>query len=126
MKKMLEILKRIYLVLRKKNWYKCAMCGKIFKSGWSEEEAKEEYKQNFPNDKEMKLEIDLVCDDCYKLLPISLSNTSPELDKGFSIFLKSIVDDPDFFGCNLKIDDIGEPLGYIQADYIKKEKERED
>ncbi len=42
----------------------CGRCEKEFQKGWSDEEAKAEYKKNFP-DTQGDAE-DLVCDPCYK------------------------------------------------------------
>ena len=48
----------------KYNEYKCAMCGNIYKKGWSEEDAiaeKNELFGNIPIE-----ECDIICDDCFK------------------------------------------------------------
>jgi len=49
-------------------WYRCDSCGKIYKKGASEDEMKKEYKENFPNDPEMKIPRAIFCDDCYQKL----------------------------------------------------------
>jgi hypothetical protein len=52
---------------------KCAYCHKRFRCGWSDEEAEEELKKNFPY--AAKQDCDLVCDDCYKLYCASLTRS---------------------------------------------------
>ena len=48
-----------------KPWqYKCCICGGIFFSNWTEEEAKAELKENFGVDKQP--EDGIACDDCYR------------------------------------------------------------
>jgi len=50
-----------------KNEYQCAMCGNIYKKGWSDEESEAEAKEIFgkhPNDWSDKKSI--ICDDCFK------------------------------------------------------------
>lgn len=43
--------------------FTCSGCGETFEKGWSEEEARNEFAEVFPN---MKIEeACLVCDDCY-------------------------------------------------------------
>lgn len=54
--------------------YTCANCGEEFESGWSNEEAMEEYKKNFPWSAELRVETDLVCDDCYKKMMEDFNN----------------------------------------------------
>jgi DNA-directed RNA polymerase subunit RPC12/RpoP len=44
--------------------YKCSMCGEVFESLWSDEEAIEETHENF-GDYEIE-DCAVVCDDCYK------------------------------------------------------------
>ena len=44
--------------------YKCEECGKTFKQGWSDEEAKQEAKDTF-GIKDC-YDMAVVCDDCYK------------------------------------------------------------
>ena len=44
------------------------MCKGEFESGWTDEEAKEELKENF--DGESTDDCDVVCDDCYKAVTI--------------------------------------------------------
>ena len=58
-----------------KNEYKCDMCGEIFESGWSDEEAKQEAEDIFgkPVD-DWKSGQSIVCDDCFK----KINPTSPE------------------------------------------------
>jgi DNA-directed RNA polymerase subunit RPC12/RpoP len=46
--------------------YVCAMCGETFISGWSEEEARAEYAQNFPGSTED--DRGSACDDCYEMI----------------------------------------------------------
>ena len=43
--------------------YRCAECGKIYKKGWTDEEAMEELGENFPGRSIGGCII--VCDDCY-------------------------------------------------------------
>ena len=48
----------------KKNEYKCAMCGEVYKKGWSDEEAKKEMLElwgDLPEEEQ-----GIVCDDCFK------------------------------------------------------------
>lgn len=45
--------------------FRCAMCGGIFRKGWSEEEAvAEAIAQGFVN-----VPLEIVCDDCYATTP---------------------------------------------------------
>ena len=47
----------------KENEFKCELCGNVYDKGWSDEEAKQEYFDNFDD-----TNIDdcgMVCDDCY-------------------------------------------------------------
>ena len=46
----------------KKNEYKCDMCGKIYKKGWSEEKALKERDELWNNPNE---DWAIVCDDCF-------------------------------------------------------------
>jgi len=48
------------------NQYTCAVCGETFDSGWSDEEAKAELEEDFP-DHDIT-ECAIVCDGCYKRL----------------------------------------------------------
>jgi DNA-directed RNA polymerase subunit RPC12/RpoP len=50
-----------------KNGYRCANCGGIFIKGRSDEEAMKEYEENFEDIFEED-EVEIVCDDCYKLM----------------------------------------------------------
>lgn len=45
------------------NTFTCARCGNSFTKGWTDEEAREEYKENFPETQGD--EEDVVCNDCY-------------------------------------------------------------
>jgi DNA-directed RNA polymerase subunit RPC12/RpoP len=54
--------------------YKCACCGGIFQHGWTEEEAKEEYKKNFGKEVTTMQDKEIVCDDCYKKLMNEMKN----------------------------------------------------
>lgn len=47
------------------NEYQCSVCKGIFEKGWTDEEAKSEYSENFPKSEEAGDEMDVVCDDCY-------------------------------------------------------------
>ena len=69
-----------YIMLRTfpRTWFQCAKCGGIWKKGKSDEECTEEYKENFPNDLEMKYPIDVICEDCYKPFRIQLDNLTPK------------------------------------------------
>lgn len=47
--------------------YTCAICGNTYDTGWSDEEAVAEMKENFGE--EMTIDqCSLVCDDCYKAM----------------------------------------------------------
>jgi len=50
----------------KANEYQCAMCGKVYKKRWKEEEAWEEHDRNFPGEPHETAAV--VCDDCYKAM----------------------------------------------------------
>jgi DNA-directed RNA polymerase subunit RPC12/RpoP len=52
--------------------YKCAVCGGIFDSEWTDEEAEAERQKNFGG--EPKEDDALVCDDCYKEIIRQLGN----------------------------------------------------
>lgn len=47
---------------------KCEHCGKTFPRDetFTEEDMKAEYVKNFPDDPDMKEDIAIICDDCYK------------------------------------------------------------
>ena len=48
----------------KKNHYECAMCHGVFRKGVSDEEALNEFREDFPT---VPLEdADLICDHCYE------------------------------------------------------------
>jgi len=49
----------------KKNEFRCASCNGIFIKGLTDEEAKEQYKKEFPNIPFESYAQELVCDDCY-------------------------------------------------------------
>jgi hypothetical protein len=49
----------------KENYFKCAICGKVFESSWSEEEALAELVENFGKDCNVE-DCEVVCDDCYQ------------------------------------------------------------
>ncbi len=51
----------------KKDEFKCAICGNIYKKEWSDEEAEAELKENWGENASID-ESDIVCDDCYKNL----------------------------------------------------------
>lgn len=57
----------------KPNEYKCDACGGVFERGWSNEDAKQEYKDKFGM--EVREDDGIVCDDCYKQM-------MREIDKG--------------------------------------------
>lgn len=44
-----------------KQMYECQMCWGLFEFGWSDEEARQEQRDNFPG-----LAAAVVCDDCYR------------------------------------------------------------
>lgn len=46
------------------NTFTCAVCRETFEKGWSDEEAREELGETFPDFEPQDCE--LVCDDCYK------------------------------------------------------------
>lgn len=48
--------------------FTCANCKDTFGKGWSDEEAQAEYAENFTESAIRGVEIDVVCDDCYKEL----------------------------------------------------------
>ena len=50
----------------KENEYRCAMCGKVYKKRWTEEEAWAEHDRNFPGEPHETAAV--VCDDCYKAM----------------------------------------------------------
>lgn len=50
--------------------YRCEACKGIFKKGWSDAEALEEFQRDFPN-----VSMDdtgIVCDKCYKLMQVDI------------------------------------------------------
>ena len=48
----------------KSNEYRCEACKGVFEKGWSDEEALDEYRQDFPN---LTLaDSGIICDDCYQ------------------------------------------------------------
>lgn len=57
------------------NEYRCEMCGEVFKKGWSDEQAKEEYKKNF--NMEVKEDDGIVCDDCYNKMMVEIDIGRP-------------------------------------------------
>ena len=64
--------------------YKCDACGGTFTAGWSDEEAKDEYKEKFGM--EVSDGDGIVCDDCYKQM-------MGEIDKGMpSDYMRKIVE----------------------------------
>lgn len=46
--------------------YKCDVCGKVYLKGQTDEEARAEYEQNFPQTQGDEKAV--VCDDCYQRL----------------------------------------------------------
>lgn len=56
------------LELHPDKYFRCGECGFIFEKTTPEDELTKEYKENFPNDPEMKMPIALTCDDCYQKL----------------------------------------------------------
>ena len=48
------------------NEYKCAECNGIFVRGITEEETREQYKKEFPNETFNADTCVLICDDCYQ------------------------------------------------------------
>ena len=78
------------LKLFPKKWYKCTKCNGIWIKGWSDEECAKEYKENFPNDPDMKYPVDIICDDCYKKeFKPQFDNLTPEekeeIEKGYKL-----------------------------------------
>jgi len=64
----------------KANEYKCAMCGNVYKKGWTYEEAKEEAKEIFskhPDD--WKIEQEVIYDDCFN--KINPAENKEEVEK---------------------------------------------
>ena len=51
----------------KKNQYQCAACKGIFKKGWSDEDAKEEFYDRHPGSP-IDETTALLCDPCYKAI----------------------------------------------------------
>lgn len=56
----------------KNNEYQCALCGEVFEKIWTQEEAIEEFKNNFGKD-DIEGCVEL-CDDCYKIVMEQISN----------------------------------------------------
>lgn len=54
------------------NEYECAVCGGVFTivrdETWSDEKAKSEFDNLFPDSKFDKEKMDVVCDDCWQLV----------------------------------------------------------
>lgn len=50
-------------VKSKDSTYICVVCKKTFHKGWSDEDARKELEENFPDD--LNADMTLVCDDCY-------------------------------------------------------------
>lgn len=53
----------------KENEFQCAMCREVFDKGWTEEEAEEEMRDLWGDDI-TKEDCGIVCDDCFRKLPI--------------------------------------------------------
>ena len=63
----------------KDNEYLCAMCHGIFVDGWTDEEALEEYKENFAGCSDDK---EIICDDCYEEIhPSNIPRTRSRMPK---------------------------------------------
>lgn len=62
------------------NKNKCSICGRPtgFDENWTEEDALKEYQENFPNDPNMELPVDHLCDDCYNKFYGYLINLTPK------------------------------------------------
>jgi len=59
----------------------CARCGEEigYDEDWTDEDAKEEYQKNFPNDPNMKLvPLEVICEDCYQEFKEWLDDLTPE------------------------------------------------
>ena len=62
--------------------YTCAMCGGVFKSTITHEEAAEEYAAVFPTGAPIGSEHNaVVCEDCWNLLPCSKRENQPVLGR---------------------------------------------
>jgi hypothetical protein len=48
-----------------KNEFKCFCCEQTYEKAWTDDEAREEFKDNYPTDDPD--DILVVCDDCYKI-----------------------------------------------------------
>lgn len=46
--------------------YVCEMCGEVYESDWTQEEAEKEFEDNFPYHLDEPKSV--VCDDCYEIL----------------------------------------------------------
>lgn len=62
-------------------WYQCAKCKNIYIKKWTDEEARKEYKENFPNDPNVEYPVEVICDDCYREFKPWLDNLTPERKK---------------------------------------------
>jgi len=64
----------------KANEYKCAMCGNVYKKGWTDEEAKKEAEEIFgKNPDDWKTEQEVICDDCFN--KINPAENKEEVEK---------------------------------------------
>lgn len=45
--------------------FTCAMCHRVLKKGWSDEEARQEYAETFPEIEASGEAVESVCEDCY-------------------------------------------------------------
>ncbi len=52
----------------KPNKFQCALCNGVYEKGWTDEEALIEGIENFGREMNAGMEMDLICDDCYKRL----------------------------------------------------------
>lgn len=62
--------------------YECKGCHKVFNKGWSDEEARQEFYENFPGEP-IDERTDLICDVCYDLIMADMKE-HPEKYEGLN------------------------------------------
>jgi len=91
-----------------KKYFQCAICGKIYKKGWSDEKAAKEYDENFPNMENMDKV--LICDDCYqpKIEEVKeiAKNDFETLPEEFKNFLKNGLKIDSGFGTHINLNSV--------------------
>lgn len=62
--------------MEQQNEYTCEICNNTYKyvTDWTDEEAKKEYKENFPEESKAKEEKGIVCDSCYNEYIVEINN----------------------------------------------------